>query len=166
VPSQSDPWRGIDLDGPIQAEVFVVWLVGDTIEVTGPCGPEAWYIEATGEHPVDVVRGVVSNTIGEPELVHSTSWRQGSDGVILSFLVVVERSAVLPMASRPVRRAELARSGATAAPTAIGNDQVLEHALRHLAWLARDDEVVGARLSPAWREALSGYVPEPFRNLG
>jgi hypothetical protein len=42
---------------------------------------------------------------------------------------------------------------------------VLEHGLRHLAWLAKDDEVVAERLNPAWRDALAGYVPEPFRGF-
>jgi len=43
---------------------------------------------------------------------------------------------------------------------------VLEHALRHLAWLAEDDDVVRHELSGEWRAALAGYVPEPFRSLG
>lgn len=42
----------------------------------------------------------------------------------------------------------------------------MEHGLRHLAWLARDDEVVRATLSDQWRAVLDGYVPEPFRHLG
>ena len=37
---------------------------------------------------------------------------------------------------------------------------------RHLAWLARDDEVVRAKLSEEWLGALAPYLPEPFRNLG
>ena len=70
------------------------------------------------------------------------------------------------MGSRPIGRAELARSEATVAPLDIATDQVVEHALRHLAWLAVDDPVVRGELSPAWRAALARYVPEPFRNLG
>lgn len=42
------------------------------------------------EHPVDVVRRIVSDSIGEPEFVHSTSWRQSDPGVILTFVVVVD----------------------------------------------------------------------------
>ena len=48
----------------------------------------------------------------------------------------------------------------------VASDQVVEHALRHLAWLAEDDPVVRRELSDEWREALHAYVPEPFRNLG
>lgn len=69
------------------------------------------------------------------------------------------------MPTEPIRRAELARSSATRAPSRIGQAQILEHALRHLAWLVEDDEVVGDRLSPGWRLALADYVPEPFRSL-
>jgi len=44
-----------DVDGPIQAEVFVVWLNGDRLELSGPCGPEPWYIEVNrGDDPVQV----------------------------------------------------------------------------------------------------------------
>jgi hypothetical protein len=69
------------------------------------------------------------------------------------------------MASADVMRADLARSHATAAPDDIATNQVLEHGLRHLAWLVRDDEVVKAELADGWPDALSGYVPEPFQHL-
>jgi len=162
-----DPLAGIDVEGPVLVEVFVLCLRAGDIELTGPCGAAPWYIEkAAGEHPVDAVRRLVADVIGEPELVHSTSWRQADDGVILSFFVVVDPGLVETMSSAPVVRGELARSGATTAPAAIATDQVLEHAIRHLAWLARDDAVVQAKLSEEWKRALAPYLPEPFRNLG
>jgi hypothetical protein len=162
-----EPLAGIDVEGPVLVEVFVLCLRTGAIELTGPCGAAPWYIEkAAGEHPVDVVRRLVVDAIGEPELVHSTSWRQSDDGVILSFFVVVDPALVETMDSAPVGRGELARSGATTAPAAIATGQVLEHAIRHLAWLARDDAVVRAKLSEEWRSALAPYLPEPFRNLG
>ena len=40
--------------------------------------------------------------------------------------------------------------------------QVLEHALRHLAWLIEDDPAIAAAL-PGWSAMLEGYGPEPFR---
>ena len=60
----------------------------------------------------------------------------------------------------------MARSEATHAPAAIASQQVLEHGLRHLAWLVRDDATVRSVLSDRWQEVLAGYVPEPFRHLG
>lgn len=161
-----DP-AGWDVGGPVLAEVFVVWLHGDRLELTGPCGAAPWLLElGETDHPVEVVDRIVRDVVGDPLLVHSTSWRRDRDAVILSFVVVIEEARVGSMDSRPVGRAELARSGATVAPREIATDQVVEHGLRHLAWLAMDDPVVRDELSPAWRTALSVYMPEPFRNLG
>jgi hypothetical protein len=158
---------GWDIDGPVQAEVFVVWLHGDQLELTGPCGAAPWLIElGLTDHPVEVVDRVVSDVVGLPLLVHSTSWRRDREATILSFVVVIEEDLVGDMASEPVGRVELARSGATTAPAAIAHQQVVEHSLRHLAWLAEDDPVVRGTLSPAWRAALAPYHPEPFRHLG
>jgi hypothetical protein len=158
------PW---DVEGPVQAEVFVVWLHDGVLELTGPDGPAPWMLElGATEHPVEVVDRIVRDVVGDPLLVHSTSWRRDRDAVILSFVVVIDAELAGGMASRPVARTDLARSEATAAPRDIATDQVVEHALRHLAWLAEDDPVVRGELSPAWRAALATYVPEPFRNLG
>lgn len=158
---------GLDVQGPIQAEVFVVWLAGDHLELTGPCGAAPWLIElGADDHPVDVVTRIVSDVIGEPLLVHSTSWRRDREAVILSFVAVIDQSLVGTMASRPIERAALARGDATAAPQHIATTQIVEHGLRHMAWLALDDPVVAAELPPGWRTLLATYVPEPFRNLG
>lgn len=156
-----------DVEGPVQAEVFVVWLNGDTLELTGPCGAAPWILElAATDHPVEVVDRIVRDVVGDPLLVHSTSWRRDRDAVLLSFVVVIDPDLVHDMDSRPVARTDLARSEATVAPRDIATDQVVEHALRHLAWLAEDDPVVRGELSPAWHEVLAAYGPEPFRNLG
>ena len=158
---------GWDIDGPVQAELFVLWLDGDRAALTGPCGPSPWLIElGVTEHPVEVVDRVVRDVVGPPILVHSTSWRRDRDAVILSFVIVIDRALVGEMASAPIERAPLARSEATAAPREIAMGAVLEHGLRHLAWLATDDPVVAAELPPAWHPVLAGYVPEPFRSLG
>jgi hypothetical protein len=86
--------------------------------------------------------------------------------VILSFVVVIADHQAPDLAGVPIERAELARSGATAAPASIAAIQVIEHGLRHLAWLAKDDPTVQVELSDAWHQALAGYVPEPFQHLG
>jgi hypothetical protein len=153
-----------DVEGPVQAEVFVVWLHGADLELTGPCGAAPWMIEVgTKDHPLDVVTRVVTATVGHPVLVHSTSWRRDRDAVVLTFLVVIEPRLVGAMESRPVGRAELARSTATSAPAEIVSDQVVEHALRHLAWLIRDDPAVSSELDEAWQIPLGRYILEPFR---
>ena len=158
------PWG---TEGPVQAEVFVVRMRGGHLELTGPCGPAAWYIEShDDDDPMDVVKRLSTSLMGPPLLVHSTSWRRGPGGVILSFLVVVDENQATELASLPIGRTELARNSATDAATNIATSQVVEHALRHVAWLAQDDNAVRAALSPAWLTALAGYVPEPFRHLG
>ena len=160
----ANPLAGIDVVGPVRADIFLVWLNGGRIEITGPDGARSWVIQLEdAEHPVEAVERIVAGLVGPPLLVHSTSWRRDGAAVILSFLVVIRPEQVGPMQSAPVTRAELARSEATRAPEAIADAAVLEHALRHLAWLATDDPVVAERLSPAWKAALAAYVPEPFR---
>jgi len=86
--------------------------------------------------------------------------------VFLSFLVVIGEDQAPDLESIPITRADLARNSATAAAKGISANQVVEHALRHLAWLAHDDPAVKSTLSPAWEAALAGYVPAPFRHLG
>jgi hypothetical protein len=158
---------GFDVEGPVQAEVFVVWLNGDHLELTGPDGPMAWLIElGATDHPVEVVDRIVRDVVGSPLLVHSTSWRRDRDAVILSFVVVIDAEQACAFESAPIGRAELARSEATAAPRDIATEQVVEHGLRHLAWLVADDPVVAGELSGEWRRVLASYVPEPFRALG
>jgi hypothetical protein len=158
---------GWDVDSPVQAEVFAIWLDDDRIQLTGPDGPRPWYLQlGATEHPVEVVDRIVRDVVGPPLLVHSTSWRRDRGAVILSFVVVIEPELVGSMESVLVGRAELARSEATVAPQNIVVEAVMEHGLRHLAWLADDDPVVAATLPAGWRPILAAYVPEPFRALG
>jgi hypothetical protein len=155
-----------DVKGPVQAEVFVVYLAGGRPVLTGPCGPEPWYLEvAADEDPMTVVATAIRRVIGEPVVVHSTSWRRDRDAVILSFVAVVEGETVGTLPSSAVDRADLSRGEATSAPTAIGHAQVVEHGLRHLAWLAKDDPVVADRLSTDWHRLLDTYQREPFQHL-
>ena len=136
------------------------------LELTGPCGADAWYIEShDDDDPMEIVKRLSTNLMGPPLLVHSTSWRRGQGGVLLSFLVVIGEDQAGDLAGVPIGRAELARNSATEAAKGIGANQVVEHALRHMAWLAQDDPAVRTALSPGWVAALAGYVPEPFRHL-
>jgi hypothetical protein len=158
--------EGIDVVGPVRADVYLVWLHGDQIEITGPDGPKPWIVQLDEtEHPVAAVERIVAGLVGPPLLIHSTSWRREGSALILSFVAVIAPEQVGTMSTRGVRRAELARSEATRAPGRIGDLQVLEHGLRHLAWLAADDAVVAGLLSAGWHAALTDYVPEPFRSF-
>lgn len=115
---------------------------------------------------MEIVKRLSTNLMGAPLLVHSTSWRRGPGGVLLTFLVVIGDDQAPDLDSVPITRADLARNSATEAAKSISANQVVEHALMHMAWLAQDDPAVKATLSPAWLAALAGYVPAPFRHLG
>lgn len=118
--------------------------------------------------PGDHVLGVLGWYPLKPRVVHSTSWRYEDGRVILTYIAVVELLAELPVDSLavvPVERANLARGGELAPPPVIGVAAVLEHALRHLSWLLRDDQAIALALR-GWTDALAGYQPEPFRALG
>lgn len=155
-----------DVEGPVRAEIFLVWLDGDRLELTGPDGPVPWIVQLEDvEHPVEVVDRIVVGLVGEPIVVHSTSWRREASAVLLTFLAAIRPEQVGEMTTVPIERSDLARSEARRAPARIGHEQVLEHALRHLAWLVQDDPVVAAKLAGGWRDALAAYVPEPFRSL-
>jgi hypothetical protein len=154
------------VEGPVQLEVFVLRMRAGMPELAGPCGPDPWYIEVTAEDdPVEVVSRLSRNLMGEPVLVHSTSWRRARGAVVLSFVVVNADSQAAHLAGIPILRVELARSEATSAARTIAAAQVLEHGLRHLAWLAKEDPVVIAALNDDWKRALADYRPEPFRNI-
>lgn len=157
---------GFDVEGPVQAEVFVLYLAGGRPQLTGPCGAQPWYLEVgTGQDPMAVITDAVRRVLGPPLVVHSTSWRRARDAVILSFLAVVAVQAVAHLPHVAVDRADLARGDATAAPVAVATGQVLEHGLRHLAWLVHDDPAVAGQLAGAWTAVLAGYTPAPFRHL-
>ena len=141
-------------------------------------GSVAWLkpIHADSLHvglPVSARPGdVVIETLGwfglAPRVVHSTSWRHEGGRLVLTYVAVVEPPSSVPpdaLQRVDVARADLARGDATAPPREIGVLQVIEHALRHLSWLVRDDPAIGQAL-PDWVPVLEAYQPEPFRALG
>ena len=155
----------LDVDAPVTAEVFTLVRDGARILLTGPCGADPWLIETDrSTHPLDVVRRIARDVLGDPILVHSTSWRFDRQSVYLTFVVVVATTGTMEFV--PIERVDLARSTATSAPSAIAAGQVLEHGIRHLAWLALEDAVVRDTLDDGWRAILCEYVPEPFQQLG
>jgi hypothetical protein len=118
--------------------------------------------------PAEVVLDCLKWYPLEPVVVHSTSWRHEEGRVILTYIAVVTPPDSLPpdsVVELPVTRAELARGEAMAAPASIGVEAVLEHALRHLSWLVKDDAAVKRALA-AWKDVLAAFQPEPFRALG
>jgi hypothetical protein len=100
------------------------------------CGAAPWYVELGRDaNPTEIVAAITRVNVGEPAVVHSTSWRHARGGVVLTFVVVVEQQAIGPLQRVPVERAELSRGEPSAAPRQVSAGAVIEHALRHLAWL-------------------------------
>ena len=46
-----DDARSFTVDGPVQAEILVVVLDDHQPALTGPCGPEPWYVEIPRREP-------------------------------------------------------------------------------------------------------------------
>lgn len=116
--------------------------------------------------PAEAIVDAVASLGVAPVMVHSTSWRVVRGQVVLTFLVVIEQPASVPERCEVelVTRAELARGHATGPPPEVHLSQIVEHGLRHLAWLTREDDAIHAAL-PAWPIALASYAPEPFRSF-
>jgi hypothetical protein len=148
-------------------EVFPVLLRGSTLRWLRPAGADQplRVASAPDGHPGDVVMAQLASRGLEPLAVHSTSWRTEGDRVVLTYLAVVPEAADA-WVEDDVQRAALARGSSHSAPIRIDVGQVIEHGLRHLSWLSKDDPVIRDLLSPAWTRVLAGYTPEPFRVLG
>ena len=115
-----------DVEGPVLAELFVLYADDEGIWLTGPCGAAPWQLEvAAGDDPMPVAREVATRVLGEPLLLHSTSWRRDKNAVMLSFVTVVDKAQVaeyrsarrrVARAPHDVRPRAVPRSGLTAPP--------------------------------------------------
>jgi hypothetical protein len=164
-PIASAPWSPDFLAQEL--ELLIVARAGEGLLAFRPVHAPSLQIGwGPGRTAEEVLTAALARYGLTPTILHSTSWRRAGDQVVLTYLAVVEApDPVSPnLTAEPVTRSDLARGAATAAPAAIGVGQVLEHALRHLAWLLADDAAVAAGL-PGWPELLAGYLPAPFREL-
>jgi hypothetical protein len=149
-------------------EAIVLYLDAEGIRHLSPHGRET--VRAPWEPDLDPTESIVDAIAGlglAPVMVHSTSWRIVRRQLVLSFLVVVESPVDLPATHEVelVTRTELARGRATGPPPDVHLSQVVEHGLRHLAWLVAEDEAIHEALAD-WVDPLATYRPEPFRAFG
>jgi hypothetical protein len=155
------------VNGP-SLEAVVLYLAEDGIRHLYPKGQQT--VAARWDPDLDPHEAIVDAVaeLGlQPFMIHSTSWRVERKLIVLTFLVAVERPERIPNAYgvELVARAELARGYATGPPPHVHLSQVVEHGLRHLAWLVREDRAIHRALAD-WSRALSEYEPEPFRAFG
>jgi hypothetical protein len=149
-------------------EAVVLFLDDEGIQHLSPHGLQTVRAEWDPDlDPHEAIVDAVAELGLRPIMVHSTSWRVVRRQILLTFLVGVEPpehdsdSYEIEL----IARAELARGGATGPPPEVHLSQVVEHGLRHLAWLLREDEAIHTALVD-WSRVLSEYEPEPFRAFG
>lgn len=155
------------MSGPA-LEAIVLYLDAEGIRHLFPHGLET--VRAAWDPDLDPAESIVDAVAAldvSPVMVHSTSWRVVDRAIVLSFLVVIETPAQLPDTYEVelVSRTELARGHAVGPPPSVHVSQVVEHGLRHLAWLVQEDEAIHDAL-PGWSRALAAYRAEPFRAFG
>ena len=148
-------------------EILPLYLDGSRPGLLRPAGLPSWKVATTAATPGEAVGDQLAERDLAADIVHSTSWRYEDGRLVLTYLAVLGPSPAVPAGFEAVSvgRADLARGSAHDAPSAIDVAQVVEHGLRHLSWLSRDDEVIRTALTQGWLALVAGYVPEPFRAL-
>ena len=149
-------------------EAVVLFRDGEGIRHLFPHGAET--VLAPWDPDLDPAESIVDAVAAlgvSPVMVHSTSWRVVDRAIVLTFLVVIDAPSTLAPTYEVqlVTRTELARGRALGPPPEVHLTQVVEHGLRHLAWLVQQDDAIHGAL-PAWAEVLAPYEPEPFRAFG
>jgi hypothetical protein len=148
-------------------EILPVRLADGVLHLLRPAGSASWMVDSTPGRPAGELVGAALAAVGlRAAVVHSTSWRQHAGRLVLTYLAVLSEPASTDgFEDVLIGRTDLARGGTHGAPAAIGVEQVVEHGLRHLSWLSRDDPVIGPALTGEWLAKVAEYQPEPFRAL-
>lgn len=129
--------------------------------MSGPGGgasPTWTVVVPDGASPADVLVATAPLRL-TPAPPHSTSWRFVDGDVVLSFVAVAAEpppSALVPIAPPAPSR----RPGG-----AIGHDEVLAHAARHVAFLLATDPAELGIADAGWLRAAGEHVPTVFREL-
>jgi CRP/FNR family transcriptional regulator len=161
------PEAGGDAAGAPAFEILPVRLDAGEVRLLRPTGSASWMVDSTPGRSAGELVGASLAAVGlGAAVVHSTSWRQHGGRLILTYLAVLtEPAAAEGFEDAAIGRTELARGGTHGAPAAIDVGQVVEHGLRHLSWLSKDDPIIGPALTREWVAKVLEYEPEPFRAL-
>jgi hypothetical protein len=122
--------------------------------------------ETAADHPTLQARRAAERLGLIPRFVHSTSWRYEGGRVVLTYVVVVDPPlrSVPGLEDVPIGRGGLARCEPLEPPASIESEHVLEHTIRHLSWLVREDPAAREILEP-WAPFLAEHRAEPFRSF-
>jgi hypothetical protein len=149
-------------------EILPVVLSAGAVRSLRPADAASWQVAfPAGADPGPVVTAALASRGLRPAVVHSTSWRHDAGSLVLTYIAVlaIEPPAGSGLVARALPPGAPARGGATTPPESLHVDHVLHHALRHLAWLQREDPAIAAELDDAWAAALAGHAPAPFHAL-
>jgi len=160
-------------------EILPVTLEAEQVVALYRCEDEKaqpWLVpHQAGTHPNDAIRAHLERCFGdlfkpEASIVHSTSWRycRRTERLILTYLVVMpqcgwsyHRIASERMMARRLGKVEQARGDHLHPPEKIEANNVLAHALDHLAMLRTSDERINEVLEAGWRGVLETRIPKP-----
>jgi hypothetical protein len=148
---------------PVAADEQGLWLVS---------GADAWRqglpIAADNDVHVEVEtelsrQGVLDDVV----LLHSTSWRQDTWGLMLTYAAVLRRLGFVrenwpeaePISSRLPAMVGTPLTHGAAEPPMPRRVDVLHHLLRHIAFLRENDGTAGAVLDEHWRRHLADFAP-------
>lgn len=159
-----------NFSGPrVLIELFPVYLSNGMPYVLIPGGEESWQFPMPGSRPAhELVKSELSAYNLEGEIIHSTSWRQDREKLLITYLAVVRKPEKIPAGweAFPVAATGLVRGGTTSPPENIPAGAVIHHAFQHLAWLFQTDPVVRKTLAESWEETLRPFQAQPARSLG
>lgn len=129
------------------------WRVAHGPLPTG-CRPDARARELAG----------LGSDVPAATVVHSTSWRPTSGGLILTYAVLPDPNPTDDCVRVVPADARLACSGDVAAPSppVVDIEHVLAHALRHLSLVARTNAAVAAAVAahPRLWDAVLARTPD------
>jgi hypothetical protein len=165
----SDTIESVDSLARVNNEILPLVVHTGALSYARPVGATSWQTRTDFDaDPVEQVSADVRAARFEPVFAHGTSWRfdLSQRALVLTFAVVVADEEVpAGFEWRPARATGHAVSGALTSPSQIDVDQVVHHALRHLAFLRDEDPVARAHLRTEWLTALERFTPTTARLL-
>jgi hypothetical protein len=132
-------------------------------------------LHQAGRHPNEIVLEHIERFFGEvfePDrsIIHSTSWRYcpSTDRLILTYLVILPQrtwkccqAESHRLVAQYIGKGETARGDNLRPPARIETDNILAHALDHLALLKYTDASIKGILEAGWLHALATRFPKP-----
>ncbi len=143
----------LSLPVPASGDAALRWRIARG-DLPAGCRPDTRARELAG----------LDTTVPTATVVHSTSWRHGPTGLILTYAVLPDPNPAEDAVHAVPANAHIVCSADAAAPTptVVAVEHVLAHALRHLSLIARTCPTVAVAVdvhSQLW-QAVSAHAPD------